>query len=442
MQDKTTVMVIGSGGREHAVVRKLRESPYVGQIYILPGNVGIKLDQACAPVECLPIAATAFDEISTFAKQHEVGFAVITPDDPLCLGLTDRLESIGIPSFGPSKSAARIEGSKSFAKELMTRRHIPTASYQVFDDMERALDYVRKSPLPVVIKADGLALGKGVVVAETLEEAEAAIKECMLDRRFGEAGQRIVVEEYLKGVEASLLLFTDGDAYRLMPAAMDHKRAFDGDVGPNTGGMGTITPHPLITPEMRNEIERTIIKPTLAAMRDEGCPFKGCLFIGLMLTNAGPKVIEYNCRFGDPEAQSILALLESDLFEIMKAVRSGTLAQADVRFKGSAASCVVAASGGYPGSYTKGVSINGLQQYLCASEMNNYSPKVWIDCAGVGEVRGEVVTTGGRVFGITATGSTINEALREAYTALTTISFDGMQYRTDIGAKVLEVMNG
>jgi phosphoribosylamine--glycine ligase len=431
------VLIVGSGGREHAVARKLRENPSIGMIYILPGNAGIARDSECAPIECVNISATDLDGIESFAKDRDVDFAVVTPDDPLCMGLVDRLEGIEIPAFGPTRAAALIEGSKSFAKDLMRRYDIPTAAYQIFDRVGDALDYIRRSPLPVVIKADGLALGKGVVVAQSLNEAEEAIRACMLDNRFGAAGQRVVVEEFLQGIEASLLLFSDGEHYRLMPAAMDHKRAFDGDSGPNTGGMGTIAPHPMVTPDELNRIEREIVQPTLAAMREEGRPFKGCLFVGLMLTSGGPKVIEYNCRFGDPEAQSVLALLDSDLFDIMIAVHDGTLDKADVRFSGGAACCVVAASGGYPGEYRKGLPIKPEDFSLLTKQLKD----VKIDCAGVAysaDGSGGLITSGGRVLGVTATAGTLPDAISRAYTAIDEISFQGMRYRADIGTRTLE----
>ncbi|MDR1600617.1 MAG: phosphoribosylamine--glycine ligase [Oscillospiraceae bacterium] len=441
-----TVLVVGSGGREHAVARKLRLNPSVGMIYALPGNAGMALDPACAPVERVGIPATDLDSIVEFARTRLVDFAVVTPDDPLCLGLVDTLESAGVAAFGPTKAAARIEGSKSFAKELMRRAGIPTAGYRVFDEVEDALAFVRQSPMPVWIKADGLALGKGVVGARTVGEAEEAARAAMLDGKFGSAGLRVVIEEDLRGVEASLLLFTDGERYRIMPAAMDHKRAFDGDRGPNTGGMGAIAPHPLVTPDLLSRIEREIIIPTLAAMREEGCPFKGCLFIGLMLTGDGPKVIEYNCRFGDPEAQAALALLESDLLDIMLSVRNGTLDSADVRFSGGAACCVVAASGGYPGAYRKGLPIQPKDIFLLTTQRRD----VTIDYAGVSrpaDGSAGLVTSGGRVLGVTAAAPTLAEASRRAYGALGEISFEGMRFRADIGAKALqlageEVMDG
>jgi phosphoribosylamine--glycine ligase len=441
-------MVIGGGGREHAIILKLLENPAVQTIYALPGNAGIARD-----AECIPIAATALDDIVSFARAHRVDFAVVAPDDPLCMGLADRLEEIGVPTFGPSKAAARIEGSKSFAKNMMKRYGIPTASYEIFDDAHSALAYARVCPLPIVVKADGLALGKGVVIANTREQAQSAIRDMMIDGRFGQAGARIVIEEYLKGPEASLLLFTDGESYRLMPAAMDHKRALDGDNGENTGGMGAIAPNPFVTAELSRRIESDIIKPTLDAMRAEGCPFKGCMFIGLMLTEQGPKVIEYNCRFGDPEAQTVLPLLKSDLLSIMTAVRNGALADADVRFSSGAACCVVLASEGYPGAYKKGVPIYGYEKYVeaGAAQAAGRNPASF-GAAGqrhaLSDVRayfagvakggnGELVTSGGRVLGVTAAADTLENAIASAYAAVVDIQFEGRQMRTDIGARAL-----
>lgn len=433
-----SLMVVGSGGREHAVTRKLRENPRVGTIFVLPGNAGIERDEACAPVERVGISATDLDGIVEFAMSRSIDFAVVTPDDPLCLGLADRLEAIGVPAFGPTKAAARIEGSKSFAKALMSRAGIPTAAYRVFDEVGDALEFVRRSSMPVWIKADGLALGKGVVGASSVRDAEDAVRAAMLGGRFGEAGRRVVIEEDLRGIEASLLLFSDGNHYRLMPAAMDHKRAFDSDEGPNTGGMGTIAPHPMISPGLLSRIEREIVEPTLAAMRDEGCPFKGCLFIGLMLTADGPKVIEYNCRFGDPEAQVVLALLESDLLDIMAAVRNGSLDDADVRFNTGAACCVVAASGGYPGEYRKGLPIFPRD----FSVLTKQPEGVKIDCAGVASGSGGsdgLITAGGRVLGVTAVAGTLSEAVGRAYAAMGRVSFEGMRVRADIGARALSL---
>lgn len=421
------ILVIGGGGREHAIVRKLLGSPNVSAIYALPGNAGIASDAVCAPV---PVTET--DTICDFAIAHHIDFAVVAPDDPLCLGLVDMLEEVGVPAFGPGKDAARIEGSKSFAKELMKRHGIPTAAYEIFDDAAAALEYVGACPLPVFIKADGLALGKGAVFAGTREDAAAAVREMMVDKRFGKSGERIVIEECMTGPEASLLLFADGETYRLMPSAMDHKRALDGDMGENTGGMGVIAPNPLVTPSMLGRIEREIVRPTLAAMRDEGCPFKGCLFIGLMLTPDGPKVVEYNCRFGDPEAQAVLSLLDSDLLPILMAARDGTLAAADVRFSGRAACCVVLASGGYPGAYRKGLPIFGYEKYLGGNRPDD----VRLDFAGVANGADGLVTAGGRVLGVTAVADTLPGAIERAYDAAGEIRFEWRYMRRDIGANV------
>jgi len=420
------ILLVGGGGREHALVHKLRENPAVGTIWVLPGNAGIALDATC-----VPIGATDLAGVVAFAREHRPDFAIVAPDDPLCLGLADELRGIGVPTFGPSKAAARIEGSKAFAKDLMRAHSIPTARYQVYDDADAALAAVRDAPLPVVVKADGLALGKGVTVAATREEAEQAVRDAMLDHRFGAAGARVVIEECLEGPEASLLVFTDGTHYALMPAAMDHKRALDGDRGPNTGGMGAIAPHPLMTPELTACVEAEILVPTLAAMREAGCPFAGCLYLGLMLTADGPKVIEYNCRFGDPEAQVVLALLRSDLLTALRAVADGTLDRADVRFADEAACCIVLASGGYPGTYATGKAVEGWQNLRASGAAT-------LDFAGVaaGEDDG-LVTSGGRVVGVTATAPTLAGAIARAYEAAEAIRFEGVYCRRDIGARAL-----
>jgi len=417
------VMVIGGGGREHAIIRRLRSNPSVGTIWALPGNGGIAMD-----AECVPVAATDVPGIVEFAKGHDVGFAIVTPDDPLCLGVVDELAAIGVPAFGPSKAAARIEGSKAFAKDLMQRHGIPTAAYDVYDDADVALAAVQNCPLPVVVKADGLALGKGVTVALTRDDAVAAVRDAMIDGRFGVAGARVVIEEFMTGVEASCLLLTDGVDYKLFPAAMDHKRALDGDQGPNTGGMGSIAPHPLMTPEMTARVEAEIIVPILAALRDEGCPFTGCLYAGLMLTADGPKVVEFNCRFGDPETQAVLALLDCDLLTALQSTVDRTVAATPLTFRDGAACCVVLASGGYPGDYAKGFPVTGWQD---ASKLAD------IDFAGVAAKDGQLVTSGGRVLGVTATAPTLAAAIDQAYKAADLIHFQGAYRRSDIGRAVL-----
>jgi len=416
-------MVIGGGGREHAIIRRLRSNPSVGTIWALPGNGGIALDATCVPV-----AATDVPGIVEFAKTHDVGFAIVTPDDPLCLGVVDELAAIGVPAFGPTKAAARIEGSKAFAKDLMRRHGIPTAGYAVYDDADAALAAVQNCPLPVVVKADGLALGKGVTVALTRDDAVAAVRDAMVDGRFGVAGARVVIEEFMTGVEASCLLLTDGTDYKLFPAAMDHKRALDGDQGPNTGGMGSIAPHPLMTPEMTARVEAEIVVPILAALRDEGAPFTGCLYAGLMLTADGPKVVEFNCRFGDPETQAVLALLDCDLLTALQSTVDHTVAATPLTFRDGAACCVVLASGGYPGDYAKGFPVTGWQDTAKLAD---------IDFAGVAAKDGQLVTSGGRVLGVTATAPTLAQAIDRAYRAADEIHFEGACRRSDIGQAVL-----
>ena len=425
------LLVIGSGGREHAIVRALKKSPRAGEIHVLPGNGGISEDAICAGV-----AATDIDGAVSYAREHEIDYAVVTPDDPLCLGMVDALEAAGIPCFGPEKRAAVIEGSKVFAKNLMKKYGIPTAAYEVFDDASAALKYVESAPLPVVVKADGLALGKGVVVAMTREEAVEAVKSAMLDRAFGESGARVVIEEYLEGPEVSVLSFTDGNTLVPMVSSMDHKRALDGDRGLNTGGMGTIAPNPYYTPEVAAECMEKIFLPTVRAMNAEGRPFRGCLYFGLMLTKSGPKVIEYNCRFGDPETQVVLPLLESDLLHIMQACTDGTLAQQEVKFSDGAAACVILASGGYPVAYEKGKPISGLVDGQLPDEEN-----VTVYHSGTAITEdGQLVTNGGRVLGVTATGPRLTNALSHAYEAAEKISFEKLHKRSDIGLRALKAL--
>ena len=415
------IMVIGGGGREHAIVKKLKENPNVTALYCLPGNGGIAWDAVC-----VPIAATNLDSIVRFAKEHSIDYAVVAPDDPLAMGAVDLLETIGVPCFGPRKNAAIIEASKVFAKELMKRYGIPTARYETFDDMDAALRYLETAPMPAVIKADGLALGKGVIIAQTLSEAKEAVRAMMEDKRFGKSGERIVIEEYLEGPEISVLSFTDGKTVVPMVSSMDHKRAGDGDTGLNTGGMGTVAPNPYYTPEVADRCMREIFLPTIRAMAAEGRPFKGCLYFGLMLTKDGPKVIEYNCRFGDPETQVVLPLLRTDLLTVMQAVTEERLADCPVEFSDGAAACVILASEGYPGSYQKGFPIR------IPDDLN-----AEIFTAGVKETDGQLVTSGGRVLGVTATAPTLKEALQKAYAAAERIRFENVYYRRDIGKRAL-----
>ena len=415
------IMVIGGGGREHAIVKKLKENPNVTALYCLPGNGGIAWDAVC-----VPIAATNLDSIVRFAKEHSIDYAVVAPDDPLAMGAVDLLETIGVPCFGPRKNAAIIEASKVFAKELMKRYGIPTARYETFDDMDAALRYLETAPMPAVIKADGLALGKGVIIAQTLSEAKEAVRAMMEDKRFGKSGERIVIEEYLEGPEISVLSFTDGKTVVPMVSSMDHKRAGDGDTGLNTGGMGTVAPNPYYTPEVADRCMREIFLPTIRAMAAEGRPFKGCLYFGLMLTKDGPKVIEYNCRFGDPETQVVLPLLRTDLLTVMQAVTEERLADCPVEFSDGAAACVILASKGYPGSYEKGFPIR------IPDDLN-----AEIFTAGVKETDGQLVTSGGRVLGVTATAPTLKEALQKAYAAAEQIRFENVYYRRDIGKRAL-----
>lgn len=423
------VLVVGGGGREHAIVQKLKESKDVTALYCAPGNGGIARDAVC-----LPIRATDVEAIADWAAAEKMDYVVVTPDDPLCLGLVDLLAARGIPAFGPDRAAARIEGSKVFAKDLMRRYGIPTARYETFDDVEAALAYVRTAPCPVVVKADGLALGKGVLICETNAQAGEAVTEMMRHGKFGASGSRVVVEEFLEGPEVSVLCFTDGTAIRPMAASMDHKRALDGDRGLNTGGMGTIAPNPYYTPQIAQVCMETIFKPTVAAMNAEGRPFKGCLYFGLMLTPDGPKVIEYNCRFGDPETQVVLPLLESDLLAVMQAATNGTLAQTEVKFSGQSAACVVLASGGYPQHYEKGKPITGLAD----GQLPGGGATVYH--AGTALADNVLVTSGGRVLGVTAVADSLFDAVAAAYGAADQIGFEGLHRRSDIGQKALAAL--
>lgn len=420
------LLVVGGGGREHAIIKKLKENKNVNTIYALPGNGGIAEDAICVS----EIGAKDIDKIVEFAKGHEIDFAVVAPDDPLALGCVDRLEEIGIPSFGPTAKAARIEASKVFSKNLMKKYEIPTAAYEVFNDAKLAMEYLEGATFPIVIKADGLALGKGVLIPQNLEEAKDAVRTIMEDKAFGDSGNEIVIEEFLTGPEVSVLAFTDGTVIRPMVSSMDHKRAGDGDTGLNTGGMGTIAPNPCYTKEVADVCMETIFLPTLAAMRAEGCPFKGCLYFGLMITPNGPKVIEYNCRFGDPETQVVLPLLKTDLLTIMQAVAAEKLADVDVEWHDKAAACVIIASGGYPSHYEKN-KVMTLPEKL--------PENVVIYHAGDTLKDGNLVTSGGRVLGVTATASTLKEALEDAYSVAETVDFEGKYMRHDIGQRALAI---
>jgi phosphoribosylamine--glycine ligase len=416
------VLVVGGGGREHAIIKKLKENQAIDMIYALPGNGGIAAD-----AECVGIGATDIDNIVKFAVENSIDYAVVAPDDPLVLGCVDALEEKGIPCFGPRSEAAIIEGSKVFSKNLMKQYGIPTAQYEVFDDADKALDYIKTAPIPTVIKADGLALGKGVIIAMTREEAEQAIISIMKDKKFGKSGNSIVVEEFLEGPEVSVLSFTDGKVVVPMISSMDHKRAGDNDTGLNTGGMGTVAPNLYYTEAVAKECMEKIFLPTIRAMNAEGRTFKGCLYFGLMITKDGPKVIEYNCRFGDPETQVVLPLLKSDLFTIMKATTDGTLADTPVVFEEKSAACVIMASEGYPVSYEKGYEI---------TIPDSIAPCVFV--AGAKKEGGKLLTSGGRVLGVTAIADTLQEAIDSSYKMVEQIRFDNAFYRHDIGQKALK----
>lgn len=417
------IMVIGGGGREHAIIRKLKENPLIQTIYALPGNGGIARD-----AECVAISATDIPAQVDFAVQKGIDFAVVAPDDPLVLGAVDALEEAGIPCFGPDKKAAIIEGSKAFSKDLMKKYGIPTAAYETFTDLQAALSYVEKAPLPLVVKADGLALGKGVVIARTRQEAAEAVRAAMEEKKFGKSGEKLVIEEFLTGPEVTVLALTDGKSIAPLKASTDHKTAWDGNQGPNTGGMGTIAPTPYYTKEVAARCMEEIFLPTIRAMEKEGRPFKGCLYFGLMITPEGPKVIEYNCRFGDPETQVVLPLLKSDLLSLMLAVRAGRLEEAlPLEFYEGAAACVIMASHGYPGSYEKGFPIT------IPAELRER-----VIVAGAAEKDGKLLTSGGRVLGVTGRGDDLRAALNEAYAAVEQIHFEKAYYRKDIGKKALE----
>ena len=421
------LMVIGGGGREHAIIRALKKNPRVEAIYALPGNAGMEGDAILVPIGAKDIPAQV-----EFAKTHGIDFAVVAPDDPLVLGAVDALNAVGIPCFGPKQNAAILEGSKVFAKDLMARYHIPTAACRVFTDLDAALSYAETAPLPLVIKADGLALGKGVIIAETREDAKKALREMMEEKVFGDSGSQVVMEEFLTGPEVSVLSFTDGKTIIPMVSSMDHKRAHDGDTGLNTGGMGTVAPNPYYTPEIAKVCMDTIFRPTIDAMAAEGRPFAGCLYFGLMLTPQGPKVIEYNCRFGDPETQVVLPLLEGSLLEIMLATAQGRLAEVDVRFADKSACCVILASQGYPGRYETGFPIS-----LPETGANEH-----IYIAGAAVKDGALVTGGGRVLGATAVADDLPAAVEAAYALADRIHFDNAYCRRDIGRRALRALEG
>ena len=417
------VLVIGGGGREHAVCKKLSESKDVTQILCAPGNAGIAQVARCVP----KVKATDVEGIVALAKNEKVDFVCVTPDDPLALGCVDRLEEEGIPAFGPTAYAAQMEASKIFSKNLMRKYGIPTAKCEIFTEMDKALAYLDTQEAPIVVKADGLALGKGVVVAATIEEAKNAVIEMMEGGKFGRSGARVLIEECMVGREVTVLCFCDGKTIRPMPASQDHKRVFDGDKGPNTGGMGAFAPSPLYTEEIAERTEKEILIPTLNAMNSEGFTFKGVLYVGLMLTKDGPKVVEYNARFGDPETQVVLPLLESDLFAIMRAVREGRLAETDIRWKKESAACIVLASGGYPEKYESGKLISGLEDAEAAGATVYH--------AGTKKTDAGYVTAGGRVLGVTALGDTLADAVHSAYAAAEKIHFEGAHMRRDIGSR-------
>lgn len=416
------ILMIGSGGREHALIKKLLESPKCTKLYCAPGNGGISRD-----AEVVNINVMDKEGMVSFAKENDIDLAFVAPDDPLADGMVDAFEAAGVRAFGPNANAAIIESSKVFSKNLMKKYGIPTAKYEVFDDPEKAIAYVKaENTVPVVVKADGLALGKGVIIAQTIDDAVAAIKSIMEDKQFGDSGNNIVIEEFLTGPEVSVLAFTDGKCVKPMVSSKDHKRAYDNDEGLNTGGMGTVSPNPYYTDELADECMKTIFEPTIAAMNKEGRPFKGCLYFGLMMTPNGPKVIEYNARFGDPEAQVVLPRLKTDLVDICEAVIDEKLSDLDIEWYDGAAACVVMASGGYPVSYKKGIEMFGMDE-------NGQVDGAIVYHAGTKYENGKFYTNGGRVLGVTAKADTLDEALEKAYAAVKKISFEGAHYRTDIG---------
>ncbi|MCC8073309.1 MAG: phosphoribosylamine--glycine ligase [Clostridiales bacterium] len=419
------VLVVGGGGREHALIKKIKESKRVDSIACCPGNGGISYD-----AQCYNVSATDIDAVVNLAKEIKADFVVVAPDDPLVAGMVDALNNAGFATFGPNAAAAIIEGSKVFSKNLMLKYNIPTAEYKVFDKAEDVIEYIKeKNEFPTVIKADGLALGKGVIIPENLDEAVAGVKEIMEDKIFGASGNNVVVEEFLTGPEVSVLAFTDGKCVKPMVSSMDHKRALDGDKGLNTGGMGTVSPNPYYTDEIAAECMEKIFMPTINAMNSEGRTFKGCLYFGLMLTPKGPKVIEYNCRFGDPETQVVLPRLKTDIMDIFDAINNETLSQLDIEWSDEACACVIMASGGYPKSYPKGIEITGLE--------NCQTSGVTVYHAGTAIKDNKLVTSGGRVLGVTALGNSLEEALDKSYSAVERIHFDGAHYRKDIGKRAL-----
>ncbi len=419
------ILVVGGGGREHAIIKAIKKNPAVDTVYALPGNGGIASDAVC-----VPIGATDIEKIVDFAAKNSIDYAVVAPDDPLALGCVDELEKVGIPAFGPRKNAAVIEASKAFSKSLMKKYGIPTAQFRTFTDMREAIAYVDRVGAPIVVKADGLALGKGVTVAQTMGEAKRAIREMMEDGKFGASGSTVVIEEYLEGPEVSVLSFTDGNTVVPMVSSMDHKRAEDGDRGPNTGGMGTVAPNPYYTPEVAERCMREIFLPTVRAMNAEGRTFKGCLYFGLMITKNGPKVIEYNCRFGDPETQVVLPLLESDLLTVMRAVTEGRLAETEVRFSDKSAACVVLASKGYPVKYQSGYEI----------VLPEIGENREIYVAGAEARDGKLLSHGGRVLGCVAVEDTLDKAVAEAYKVADAVRFDNGFCRRDIGKRALDAL--
>ena len=418
------ILVVGGGGREHAIIKSLKKNPEITEIFAAPGNGGIAADATCVNIK-----ATDINSIVAFAVENRIDYAVVAPDDPLVLGCVDALEEKGIPCFGPKANAAIIEGSKVFSKNLMKKYGIPTAEYEVFDDMNAALTYLETAPIPTVIKADGLALGKGVIIAQTRDEARQAVRDMMEDHVFGKSGDHIVIEEFLTGPEVSVLSFTDGKVVKPMVSSMDHKRAGDNDTGLNTGGMGTVAPNPYYTEEIAKQCMEEIFLPTINAMNAEGRTFKGCLYFGLMLTPKGPKVIEYNCRFGDPETQVVLPLLESDLLTVMQATTNGTLAETEVKFADKHACCVILASAGYPTAYKKGFEITMTEEAQEATFV-----------AGAALAEGKLVTSGGRVTGTTAIADSLADAIREAYRLSDGVRFENAYRRSDIGQRALQAL--
>ena len=418
------IMLIGGGGREHAILRSLKKNPAVETVWMLPGNGAMESEAVCTG-----IGATDLEGIVAFAREHSVDYAVVAPDDPLVLGCVDRLNELGIPCFGPRANAAIIEGSKAFSKDLMKKYGIPTAKYEIFSELDKALEYLKTAPIPTVVKADGLALGKGVIIAQTYEEAVEAVTDMMAGGKFGKSGATVVIEEFLEGPEVSVLSFTDGKTVKPMVSSMDHKRAKDNDEGLNTGGMGTIAPNPYYTEEVAERCMQEIFLPTIRAMAAEGRPFQGCLYFGLMLTKDGPKVIEYNCRFGDPETQVVLPLLESDLLTVMQSCTGGTLAETEVKFADKHACCVITASCGYPESYQKGFPLVMTEEAAAATFV-----------AGAKMADGVLVTSGGRVTGTTAIADSLPDAIAKAYALADGVRFENAYRRSDIGQRALQAL--